>query len=91
MGTPIIYDNGDIKLKHLTQIKFRSKLDNRILSGMIIGQESTQFIVWINPSVTSKVHTHDILEVEVIVDNEDYFVPLEEYKAMEKSQLKPIV
>lgn len=82
MSKTIIYNNGDITLKHLTQIKFRSKLDNRILSGIIIGQEATQFIVWINSSVTSKVHTHDILEVEVIVGNKDYFVSLEEYKKM---------
>lgn len=90
MGNPIIYNNGDIKLKHLTNIKFRSKLDNKILSGMVIGQESTQFIIWISPSITSKVHTHDILEIEVIVGNKDYFVSLEKYKTMEKGQIKPV-
>lgn len=82
MGNPIIYDNGDIKLKRLTNVKFQSKLDNRTLSGMVIGQESTQFIIWINPNVTAKVHTHDILEIEVISGNDDYFVSLDEYKKM---------
>ncbi len=90
MGNPIFYNNGDIVLKHLTQIKFRSKLDNRILSGMVIGQESTQFIVWISSSVTAKVNTHDILEVEVISGNNDYFVSLEKYKTMENEQIKPV-
>lgn len=88
MNKPIIYNNGDIIIKHLTRIKFKSKLDNKILSGMVIGQESTQFIVWINASVTAKVHTHDILEIEVITGNNDYFVELEKYKTMEKEQTK---
>lgn len=91
MGNPIVYDNGDIKIKHLTNIKFKSKLDNKILSGMVIGQEATQFIIWINPNVTAKVHTHDIIQIEVIVDNKDYFVPFDEYKTMEENQIKPVV
>lgn len=91
MGNPIVYDNGDIKLKHLTNVKFKSKLDNKILSGMVIGQEATQFIIWINPSVTAKIGTHDILQIEVIVGNQDYFVSLEEYKTMEENQIKPVV
>ena len=91
MSKPIIYDNGDIKLKHLINIKFKSKLDNKILSGMVIGQEATQFIIWINPSVTAKVNTQDIIQVEVIVGNKDYFVTLDEYKTMEDNQIKPVV
>ena len=58
---------------------------------MVIGQEATQFIIWINPSVTAKVNTHDIIQVEVIDGNKDYFVSLDEYKTMEDNQIKPVV
>lgn len=82
MENDIIYNNGEIKLKHLTRIQYKSKLNNRIMDGMIIGQEATQFIVWTDKGITTKVHTNDILQISVIAGNEDLFVSLDEYKTM---------
>lgn len=86
MEKNLIYDNGDIRLKYLTMVQFKSKLTNKILTGMVIGQEATQFIIWTDKGVTIKVPTHDILQVSVIADNENYYVSLEEYKTMCKNK-----
>lgn len=86
MENDIIYNNGEIKLKHLTRIQYRSKLNNKTMDGMIIGQEATQFIVWTDKGITTKVHTHDILQISVISGNEDLFVTLEEYKSMPENK-----
>jgi len=82
MEKEIIYNNGEIKLKHLTRIKYRTKLDNRIMDGIIIGQQDTQFIVWTEKGATIGVTTHDIVQIAIISENEDLFIPLEEYKLM---------
>lgn len=87
MDKPIIYDNGNIKLEHLTNIQFRSKLNNKILTGKVIGQEATNFIVQISTSVSAKVGTHDILQVAVPCEDEEYFIPIKEYKKMKKTKL----
>lgn len=87
MDKTIIYDNGNIKLEHLTHIQFKSKLNNKILTGKIIGQEARQFIVWISPSVSAKVGTHDILQIAVPCEDEEYFISLKEYRKLYKTKL----
>ena len=87
MEKQIIYDNGEIKLAHQTKIQFKSKLNNKVLTGMVIGQEATQFIVWINPSITAKVHTQDILQVAISCKNDEYYISLNEYKSMKNNRL----
>ena len=87
MDKPIIYDNGNIKIEHLTNIQFRSKLNNKILTGKVIGQEATNFIVYISTSISAKVGTHDILQIAVPCKDEEYFVSLKEYRKRYKTKL----
>lgn len=86
MEKELIYDNGDIRLKHLTRVQYKSLLNNKIMDGIIIGQEATKFIIWTDKGTTAKVHTHDILQIAVISGNEEYFVSLEDYKSMENNK-----
>ena len=87
MDKTIIYDNGNIKLEHLTNVQFKSKLNNKILTGKIIGQEATNFIVQISATYSAKVSTNDILQVAVPCEDEEYFISLAEYKKMKKTKL----
>lgn len=87
MDKTIIYDNGNIKLEHLTNVQFRSKLNNKILTGKIIGQEATNFIVKISATYSAKISTNDILQVAVPCEDEEYFISLSEYKKMKKTRL----